>query len=78
MSLPAPAELGATEAIDLVNDAVEVLGLASGPMQLSIFDDRQLVTGLPGTMFEGPRCTQNLTVNTKRRTIYTGLGLVIE
>jgi hypothetical protein len=34
--------------------------------QLSVFDDRQLVTGLPGTMFEGLRRTQNSTVNAKR------------
>ena len=34
--------------------------------QLSVFDDRQLITGLLGTMFEGLRCTQNSTVNAKR------------
>jgi hypothetical protein len=74
MSLPTPAELSATEAVDVANDAVEVLGLAGGPMQLSVFDDRQLIAGLPGTMFEGPRRTQNSTVNAKRRMIYTGSG----
>ena len=46
--------------------------------QLSVFDDRQLVTGLPGTMFEGLRCMQNSIVNAKRRTIYTGSGPLIE
>ena len=42
--------------------------------QLSVFDDRQLVTGLSGTMIEGLWRTQNSTVNAKRRTIYTGSG----
>ena len=46
--------------------------------QLSLFYDRELVTGLPETMFEGLRHTQNLTVNTKRRTVYTGSGPLIE
>jgi hypothetical protein len=41
---------------------------------LSVFDDRQLVTGLPGAMFEGLQHTQTLTVNAKRLTVYTGLG----
>ena len=39
-----------------------------------MFDDQQFVTGLLGTMFEGLRRTQNSTVNTKRRTVYTGSG----
>jgi len=39
---------------------------------VSVFDDRQLITRLPRTMFEGLRRTQNSTVNTKRQTIYTG------
>jgi hypothetical protein len=30
--------------------------------QLSVFDDRQLATGVPGAMFEGLRRTQNSTV----------------
>ena len=34
--------------------------------QLLVFDDRQLITGLPGTMFKGLRRTQNSTVNAKR------------
>jgi hypothetical protein len=34
--------------------------------QLSVFDDRQLITGLPKTMFEGLRRMQNSTVNIKR------------
>ena len=34
--------------------------------QLSVFDDRQLITGLLGTMFKGLRHTQNSTVNAKR------------
>jgi hypothetical protein len=46
--------------------------------QLSVFDDRQLVTGLPGTMFEGLPRTQNSTTNIKRRTIYTGSGPLVE
>ena len=42
--------------------------------QLSVFDNRQLVTGLSEMMVGGLRHTQNTTVNTKRRTVYTGLG----
>ena len=34
--------------------------------QLSVFDDRQLITGLPGMMLEGLWHTQNPTVNAKR------------
>ena len=30
-----------------------------------VFDDRQLITGLSGTMFEGLWHTQNLTVNAR-------------
>jgi hypothetical protein len=46
--------------------------------QLSVFDDRQPVTGLSETMFEGLPRTQNSTTNTKRRTIYTGSGPLVE
>ena len=46
--------------------------------QLSVFDDRQLATGLPETMFEGIQRTQNSIINAKRRTIYTGLGHLVE
>ena len=46
--------------------------------QLSVFDDRQPVTGVPETVFRGLRCTQNLMVNAKRRTIYTGLDPLVE
>ena len=42
--------------------------------QLSVFDDRQLVMGLPRTMVGGLRHTRNTTVNAKRRMIYTGSG----
>jgi hypothetical protein len=41
---------------------------------MSVFDDRQLTTGVPGAMFDGLRRTQELDSNAKRRTIYTGLG----
>jgi hypothetical protein len=34
--------------------------------QLSVFDDRQLITGLPRMKFGGLRRTLNLTVNAKR------------
>ena len=37
---------------------------------MSVFDDRQLVTGLPGTMVGGLRHMQNSTVNAET-TIYT-------
>jgi len=46
--------------------------------QLSVFDDRQPITGVLGTMFEGLWRTQNSTINTKRRTIYADSGPVIE
>jgi hypothetical protein len=36
-----------------------------------VFGDRQLVTGVPGTMFGGLQHMQNLTVNAEK-TIYTG------
>jgi len=39
--------------------------------QPSVFGDRQLVTGVPGTMFGGLQHMQNLTVNAEK-TIYTG------
>ena len=39
-----------------------------------MFDDRQLVTGLPRTMVGGLQRTRNLTVNAKGQTIYTGSG----
>ena len=42
--------------------------------QLSVFDNRQLIMGVPGTVFEGLWRTQNLRVNVKRRMIYTGSG----
>ena len=45
---------------------------------LSVFDDRQLITGVPRTMFEGLRRTQNSTVNAKRRRVYTGSGPLVE
>ena len=34
--------------------------------QLSVFDDRQLITGLPEMMFEGLQRMQNSIVNAKR------------
>ena len=46
--------------------------------QLLVFDDRQLVTGLPGTMFEELRRTQNSIVNAKRQTVYTGSSPLVE
>ena len=46
--------------------------------QRSVFDDRQLVMGLPETMSEGLRRMQNLIVNAKRRTIYTGSCPLVE
>ena len=46
--------------------------------QLSIFDDRQLITGLPETMFEGLQRIQNSTVNAKKRTVCTGSGPLVE
>ena len=46
--------------------------------QLSVFDDRQLITGIPEMMFEGLQRMQNSIVNAKRRTIYTSLGPLVE
>ena len=46
--------------------------------QLSVFDDWQRITGVPGMVFEGLWRMQNSTVNAKRRTIYTGLGPLVE
>ena len=46
--------------------------------QLSVFDDLQLVTRLPRTMFEGLRRIKNLIINAKRRTIYTSSGPLVE
>jgi hypothetical protein len=40
--------------------------LAVEARRVSVFDDRQLVTEVPGMMFEGLRHTQNSTVNAKR------------
>ena len=42
--------------------------------QLSVFDDRQHVTGLPEIMFKGLRRTLNSTVNAKRQTILNWFG----
>ena len=56
----------------------EVAESPSLARQLSVFDDRQPVTGVPWTVFEGLRRTQNLTVNAKRRTIYTGSSPLVE
>jgi hypothetical protein len=39
---------------------------------MSVFDDRQLITGLPRTMVDGLRRMQNSTVNAET-TIYTSL-----
>ena len=46
--------------------------------QLSVFDDRQPITGVLGTVFEGLQCTQNSTVNAKRQTIYSGSVPLVE
>ena len=45
---------------------------------VSVFDDRQLVTGVPWTVFKGLWRTQNSTVNAKRRTIYTSSNPLVE
>ena len=42
--------------------------------QLSVFDDRQLIMGVPKTVFEGLRRTLNSTVNAKRQTILNWFG----
>jgi hypothetical protein len=41
--------------------------------QLSAFDDRQHITGLPGMVIDGLQHMQNLTMNVKTM-IYTGSG----
>ena len=46
--------------------------------QLWMFDDQQLIMGLPKTMFEGLWCMQNSTVTAKRRMVYTGLDPLIK
>ena len=40
--------------------------------QLSVFDDRQPVTGVPGTVFGGLRRTQELDDECKKTAIYIG------
>ena len=38
--------------------------------QLSVFNDQQPITGLPGSQFGGLRCMKNSTVNTKTSDLY--------
>ena len=47
--------------------------VASSPYlahHLLVFDDRQLVMGVPGTMFRGLRCTKNLMVTQGNDDLY--------
>jgi hypothetical protein len=39
----------------------------SRPTLLSVFDDQQLITRLPGTIVRGHRCMQNSMVNAERQ-----------
>ena len=43
-------------------------------MGVSVFDDRQPVTGVPETVFDGLRRTQVLDDERKEAAIYTGWG----
>ena len=46
--------------------------------QLSMFDDRQPIMGVPRIVFKGLQRTQNSIVNVKRRTIYTGSSPLVK